>query len=167
MEASREVIDNTLAIFRTIGKASSLFVKEVEIKAMLISDRPLPAELASLDCIWEEEASLTKILGFYVESDLSLDRMLQFLSNELDRRLHNARKSHHLLLRRVVIANQLITSGLAYMLALWLGRWDVLEEFDRRIRDFFWSGKDTDKKPMVDFHSLQQPKQRVGWHYLS
>lgn len=64
VEAKREYIDNTLDIFRIVGEASSLFVKVEGIKAVLISEQPLPIELLSLGWTWEEEDNLSKLLGF-------------------------------------------------------------------------------------------------------
>lgn len=51
VEATREVINNNLAKIRMVGEASGFFIKEVGIKAILISTKPLPADLASLDWI--------------------------------------------------------------------------------------------------------------------
>lgn len=93
-------------MFRTVGDAFGLYIKELGIKVVLISSRLMPARLASLDWVWEDEESLSKFLGFYVGTTLSFDRMFQYLSDEQDRCLHFARKAHHSLLLRVAIANQ-------------------------------------------------------------
>lgn len=48
-EAQPHYIENTLAIFKDIGNASSLFIKEQGIKVVFISRHPLPASLQHLD----------------------------------------------------------------------------------------------------------------------
>lgn len=43
-------VDNLFTIFRTLGEASSLFIKEVGVKAVLLGDGPIPPKLEDLDC---------------------------------------------------------------------------------------------------------------------
>lgn len=53
------------------------------------------------------------------------------------------------------------------MLALWPGRWDVLEEFDKQLNNFVWSGEDMEKKPRVDYPTLLRPKSKGGVGLIS
>lgn len=64
VEAKKEYVDATFDIFQCKGKAFGRFVKEEGVKAILISDQPMTYEIKDLSFSWEEEGSLSKLLGF-------------------------------------------------------------------------------------------------------
>lgn len=135
-----------------------MFIKEIGIQEIFVSYDPLQDDLRELGWIWEEEETLTKLLGFFIGSKISSQRMLDHLKHALENRLRYARKAHHSLMMRVVIANQLVSCALFYMLQAWPSAVALLEEFDRSIKDFIWSGKDTKKRPRVDEITTTLPK---------
>lgn len=55
--AKRTYVDETFRIFNMLGLASGLYVKVVDVKAILISRDPLPQELADLPWKWETEGN--------------------------------------------------------------------------------------------------------------
>lgn len=98
-----------------------LFVKEEGVKDAFISDQPMSEEIKELNFNWENETSLSKILGFFVGEDLFADSMTNYLTVVLGGRLKKARQNPQSLMVRVKMANQLITCILWYMLTLWTG----------------------------------------------
>lgn len=160
-------IQNVLGIFRVLGQASSLFIKEQGLHVVWVSKRPLSAEFRVLDWVWEDEDSLTKLLGFYIRTEISPEWMVQHLTIVLENRLWNARKAHHSLIMRVTIANQLVSCALMYMLRVWPGDMGQLDLFDSAIRDFIWSRLDTNKHPRVDKVTITLPKDQGGMALIS
>lgn len=110
IEATPEYIENTLSIFRDMGNASGLFIKEQGIKAVFISPRPLPPILFYLDWVWEFGLNISKLLGFYIGTGLSSELMSQHLDTVLEDRLQKAKLQHH----------TLVTHGAVW---LWLTSW--------------------------------------------
>lgn len=49
IEAKIEYVDATFQIFRCMGRASGLFIKEGGVKTILISEQAMPIELLALD----------------------------------------------------------------------------------------------------------------------
>lgn len=54
IEVKRNYIDYTFGIFKKMGLASELYVKESGVKVVLVPDQPIPLELANLDWCWGE-----------------------------------------------------------------------------------------------------------------
>lgn len=129
-------MDNLFRIFRMLGDASDLYVKEIGVKAVFLSEKPLLVELQDLEWTWEEETSLTKLLDVFIGCDISPQQMTKYLANKLEDRLQKAHINPYTLSIRVAIANMLISSTLWYMLQLWTGDMKALAEFDRLVRDF-------------------------------
>lgn len=104
--AKREYVEATFDIFRC-----SLFIKEEGVKAILVPDQPMPDEIKELNVRWEEEAGLTKLLGFFIGEDISANSMTKYLT-----KVKKAWKNPQSLMVRVKTANQLIICILWYML---------------------------------------------------
>lgn len=65
------------------------------------------------------------------------------------------------------MANQLIMCILWYMLTLWTGDMVQLEEWDKTIKDFVWSGHETGKRPRVDYAPLLRSLEEGGLVLIS
>lgn len=76
---------NTFALFQKFGDTSGLFVKEMGIKAFLISDDPILQELEDLPFIWELAKNPSKILCVFVGDEILPDSMGTYLEETLDR----------------------------------------------------------------------------------
>lgn len=87
--------------------------------------------------------------------------MAKYIIHTLEDWLQKARLNPYLLVVRVNLVNQLVSSTLWYMLQLWTGDWEQLELFDRMLRDFIWSGQDFSKNPRVDYLTINVPRTRV------
>lgn len=148
-------------------EALGLYVKIEGIKAILIFDHPLLDELLSLGWTWKAKDNLSKLLGFYMGTDLSIARMTQYLTETLEKHLQYACKKFYSLAMRVLVANQLITSACWYMLQLWPGKKEVLEAFDKKVKDFVWSGKDMGRRPRVDYETILKPRDQGGLGLIS
>lgn len=71
IEAKLEYVNQIFQLFRTMGDTSGLYVKEVGVKATLISNQDMPSKLSTLDWNWETNTSLSKLLGVFVGEDIS------------------------------------------------------------------------------------------------
>lgn len=91
IKAKLEFVEATFRIFHAMGKASGLFVKEIGVKVVLISDQAMPEELEGLDWNWENEKNTTKLLGFFIGDSTSLDTMVPHLARTLEHRLQLTR----------------------------------------------------------------------------
>lgn len=60
IEAKREGIEHLFDIFRMMGKASNLYVKESGVKATLVPDQLVPTVLGDLDWSWETPSHTSK-----------------------------------------------------------------------------------------------------------
>lgn len=108
IEAKVEYISTTFDILCLMGKSSGLFVKEVNVKVVYISEGPLPPELLTLDMAWEDSDNPSKLLGFFVGMELHPDIMNSRLAEILESRLQKAKMRHYSLSTRVCIANYLV-----------------------------------------------------------
>lgn len=63
---------------------------------------------------------------------------------------------------RVIVANQMVSSSLWYIIQLWPGKIQALEDLDRQIRNFVWSGQEDYTQPRVDYETLLLPKDNRG-----
>lgn len=167
IEAERQYVDATFAVFRRMGEASGLHIKYTGVKTVLISDQPPPPELADLDFVWEDNQSCSKLLGVFIGTEISPFVMGQALLTILEERLRRARKCLYTLAFRVAMANQLISNSLMYMLNLWPGDRKKLKEFDSLIRDFVWSGQYTGSRPKVDYETMKRAMDDGGLALLS
>lgn len=109
VEANKEYVEETFEIFQCMGKALEIFVKEIGVKAVFISNLPMIDEIRELNFCWEDEAGTTKLLGFFVGVDLSPTYMVKYLTKALENRLKIAWRNPQSLMVRVKMANQLIT----------------------------------------------------------
>lgn len=80
LEAKKEYMEATFDIFRCMGKASRLFVKEEGVKVVLIFDLPMMDEIKELNFNWEKEMGMSKLLGFYVGEDIFAIIMTNYLT---------------------------------------------------------------------------------------
>lgn len=87
IEAKIEYVEATFQIFRCIGRAFDLFVKESGVKAMLLSQHAMPAELMALDWCWENEMNISKLLGFFINDCIPSGKMVQHLTGILEHQL--------------------------------------------------------------------------------
>lgn len=156
VEAKREYVEETFAVFRKLGDASALHIKYIGVKVVLISDHPLPHELAHLDFLWENNQACSKLLEVFVGTEISPLLMGHALQTTLEERLKRARKFPYTLAYRVAIANQLMSNNMMYMLNLWPGKRKQLKEFDDLIWDFVWSGQEMGKKARVDYETMKR-----------
>lgn len=102
-----------------MGHASRLFIKEIEVKVVFISDEAMPIEIQTLDCLWKSGEDVSKLLGFYVGEDISANLSKRHLEKILDKRLHDARLNPYSIPIKVALANQMINSALFYTIQLW------------------------------------------------
>lgn len=114
--AKREYVDNLFLIFRTLGEASGLFVKEHGVKVVLISEEELPEELQDLDWSFETDTSLSKLLGIFIGRDILSQMMVDYMGEMLDGKLIKARRNPYTLTMRVLVVNQLVSCIVSYML---------------------------------------------------
>lgn len=128
--AKREFIDNTFSLFQTFGNASGLFVKEIGVKAILISNNPNPHELEDLPFVWESEDNPSKVLSVFMGEEISLESMSTYLQETLDKRLQIARRLPQTLKLRVHLVNQFVSSTMMYMLQVWPGDPTFLQGLD-------------------------------------
>lgn len=71
IEARREYVEETFVVFCRMGEALGLHIKYMGVKVVLISEHPLPQELAYLDFIWEDNQACSKLLGVFVGIEIS------------------------------------------------------------------------------------------------
>lgn len=161
-EAKMESITCALEILRQLGRASGLFVKEVGLKVVLISSNPLPNELLALDWVWERADDPSKLLGFFIGDGLATHKMVEYLSNALEDHLKHAQKGLYVLVLRVAIYNQLISCVMWYMLQLYPGDLAILDQFDKLVKEFTWSGKETKLRTRVNCCIITRAKDRGG-----
>lgn len=77
-----------------------------------------------LNWAWEIEDSLTKLLGFYIGSEILVDLSLrQILEQSLEKYLHATKLNLYSILVRVVMANQLTSNAF----------WDIIQLWSRKI----------------------------------
>lgn len=168
IEAKRAYVDHVFSVFRTLGEASGLFVKETDIvRAVHLLDQPLPDELVDLPWIWETEGNLSKVLGVFMGIEISADSMQRYLQEALDKRLAMARRKPQTLMLRVQMANQLISNVLWYMLHVWPGDFSFLDSLDKQIREFIWSGQVEAKRPRLNHNLLTGSKDDGGLALIS
>lgn len=109
IEAKLEYISATFDIFCLMGNTSGIFVKEINIKAIFISNGPLPSKLLALSMVWEDTKSPSKLLGFFVGTwvgiELPSNIICSHLAKPLKLCLRKANMRHYNLLTRVCIAN--------------------------------------------------------------
>lgn len=146
---------------------SRLFVKEMGIKAIFISPRQLPNELLHLDWVWESEANLSKLLGFFIDTNISVNCMKTYITQTLERCLQKSRAQPHTLVLWVAIANQMVSISIWYMVQLWPNDSAMLDEWDGLVKDFVWSYTDTRKCPRVDFQTITKPRKEGGLGLIS
>lgn len=79
IEAKKSYVEATLDLFRKFGDASDLYIKEVGVKAVLVSNEPLPHELEYLQWTWETKGSLSKLLGIFMGVEISPSSMASYL----------------------------------------------------------------------------------------
>lgn len=120
--ATKDYVTQTFALFQTFGEALGLFVKEIGIKEFLISDDPLPQELADLPFMWEIVENPSKVLGVFVGDKISPKNMGTYLQETLDKRLAITCKFPQTLKQRVQLANQFVASTMMYMLKVFLDK---------------------------------------------
>lgn len=150
-----------------MGGETGLFVKEMGVKVVIVLKQPIPEELQELQWNWEAEGQASKLLGLHMGGDISPVQMEEKTLAALEARLQKARLKPHSLYTRVKIVNQLVNSGLWYVLQLWTGRLDTLERFDNIVKDFVWSGQDKDKRSRVDFLTLLKDLEEGGLALVS
>lgn len=136
VEAKVEYIEATFEIFKCMGNASGLYVKESNVKAVFIFNHSMPMNIQALAFNWETEANLTKLLGFFIGENISSNCMVQHLAESLEKRLEKSRLSPHSLVVRVKIASQFVICVLGYMTPLYTGTMAQLEQLDWTIKDF-------------------------------
>lgn len=122
VEAKKKYVDEVFQVFHLMGRASGLFIKETRVKAIFISSDPMPNDIKSLDCAWEEGEGISKLLGFHVGTDISEPLALKHLQDMLERRLKHARLNPYSLLVWVTVAYQLVACSFWYTLELWSGK---------------------------------------------
>lgn len=146
VEARREYVDQVYSIFKTIGHALRLFIKESRVKAIFIFNEPMPNDIQALDCVWESGEDMSKLLGFYVGTKISANLSKRHLENILDKRLHDARLNPYSIPVKVVVANQMINNMFSYTIQLWSGDIKDLEWIDKEVKDFSGMGKKIPKR---------------------
>lgn len=68
----------------------------------------------------------------------------------------------------VVVANQMISNSLLYIIQLWPGRMQALDDLDKQIQNFVWSGQEDFKQPRVNYReTLLLPKDKGGRGLIS
>lgn len=112
IEARKDYVDETFKVFRTMGRALGLFLKEINVKAVYVVDALVPQELQDLLFNWELEGNLSKFLGIFIGRDILLQSMQVYLQKVLERCLRLAKRNAHSLMVRVQIVKQLIKSVL-------------------------------------------------------
>lgn len=75
--------------------------------------------------------------------------------------------SLHSLVVRVKIVNQFVSCVLGYMTTLYTGTMAQLEQLDKTIKDFVWSGQETGKRPRVDCATITRPEEKGGFGLIS
>lgn len=136
IEAWKEFVEESFRVFRFMGNALGLFVKESEVKAICVADGPIPHELQALPFIWESKGNLSKLLGILIGQDISPQSMQTYLQEALEKRLTLAKRNPHSLMVRVQIANQVVDNVLWYMLQVWSDSPSFLEKLDDIVKDF-------------------------------
>lgn len=101
-------------------------------------------------------------MGFYIGKGIHVQLSLQQLKLTLKWRLKDARLNPYSIPMRVVVANQMVSSSLWYIIQLWPGKIQALEDLDRQIRNFVWSGQEDYTQPRVDYETLLLPKDNRG-----
>lgn len=81
VEAQRDYVDQVFSIFCRMGYASSLFIKETEVKAMYISRVVMSTDIQSLDCVWNSGENILKLFGFYVGEEILARLFRRHLEN--------------------------------------------------------------------------------------
>lgn len=104
-------------------------------------------DIKSLDWAWEFEKCVTKLLGFFIGSEIPIDQSRHLLNQSLERRLVAAKLHPYPILVRVALANQLVSSTLWYTVELWPETMADLEDMDREIKKFVWSGQEDSRRP--------------------
>lgn len=120
IEAKVLYVEATFEIFRCMGNASGLYIKETKVKAIFISHHPMLEDINALAFPWETKANLSKFLGFFIGEDIFSNRMVQHLAENLEKILEKARLSPHSLVVRVKVANQFVNCVLGYMTMLYI-----------------------------------------------
>lgn len=108
----------------------------------------------------------TKLLGFYIGTDLTTQLMSQHLDDILER-LQKAKLQHYTMVTRVGIVNQLVTCALLFMTQLWIGDLSQLHEMDSQISQSIWSGKEDKCRPRVDLATIHRSKKDGGLAVIS
>lgn len=72
IEAKPVFVEETFKVFRTMGKASGLYVKEMNVKAVFVADTLVPPKLRSLPFSWESKGNLSKLLGIFIKQEISM-----------------------------------------------------------------------------------------------
>lgn len=68
--------------------------------------------------------------------DVSMENMIVYLHDMLDKRLAMARRQPQTLFVRVQMVNQLVVSALFYMLQVYPRDFDLLDKMDSQVRNF-------------------------------
>lgn len=84
IEAKIEYVEATFNIFRFMGRALGLYVKESKVKAILVSNLAMLEELKELDWCWENETNVTKLLRFFISNCISIGKMVSHLVETLE-----------------------------------------------------------------------------------
>lgn len=75
LEAKRSYIDATFNIFRMMEQTFGIFVKEIGVKAIHISNAPLPPKSYDMKWNWETEGNLTKLLEIFMGVEIFSENM--------------------------------------------------------------------------------------------
>lgn len=94
--------------FPKMGNGSRLYINESGVKVVYLLNNPLPTPLASLDWVRETEQTLSKLLGIFMGTSISLATMFEHLDAMLNKRRKMACLHAYTLSVRVIVANQMV-----------------------------------------------------------
>jgi hypothetical protein len=139
-----------------------------EMEAVMISADPKPAELNKFKWKWEQQGQYSKLLGFYFgEEGIDEGMVFQQIKSNSAEQLGKARLTPFTPTERKVVVTQLLEGSLWYVLTLWKGKEQELQELDRIMANFIWAGQKEYSAPKVDLQTLYKPKKEGGIGLIS
>lgn len=161
IEADEDMLSHCTQLFETFGRASGLYCDWNKTQAVYLSDTRMPIFLQLCNWQWETNLTASKYLGIHMASQIAPALTTQCLLNSLEKRLERASKDPASLYARVVIANHFVLSVLWYILSLWVGDIQDLENMDKQIRAFIWA-QNGSTRHKVDYDTMLLHRRKGG-----